>query len=169
MHRALLSFVLACALLASLALAAASSHAAPAVPPTPTSVADPFVLAAAQPLDVQPMDGIVRLTPPAGCSLFEGASPSSAEDANGAIYWSAFSNCGGVWGLRVFRYAGGASSVVALPGGALPRARGILDMEPGGLYLTGWDSKIAYRIVVPGAEPWPPVMVRDQIGLPLIR
>ena len=49
MRRALLSLILACALLASLG-ASAGASGTPAVPPTPTSAADPFALAAAQPL-----------------------------------------------------------------------------------------------------------------------
>jgi hypothetical protein len=158
------SFLLPLAILIALLLLL-SLGTAGAQPPAPAP--DPFAVAAAQPADVVVGDGVTRLAPPAGCTLFEGASPSSAEDATGAIYWSAFSQCGGIWGARVFRFAGGASSVVALPGGVMPRARGILSLERNGLYLTGWDNKTVWRIVVPGAQPFPPIMVQSRLVFPL--
>ena len=124
----------------------------------------PVLLPADAPL-ASDMATYAPLPLPSGYTAFDGAAAFSVEDASGALYVSAYGKMDGVWGERVFRCT---PSCTAVDLGVVPSARGSLSMEPGGLYLTVWDAKKIYRIRVPGAEPWPPVLVQPQIAFPLI-
>jgi len=142
-----------------LILLAAFAARAGAQPPTPSS---------SWPADAplaSDMASYVPIPLPAAFTAFDGAAAFSVEDASGALYVSAYGKMDEVWGTRVFRCAP-ACAIVDI--GVVPSARASLSLERSGLWLTPWDAKKVYRLRVPGAEPFPPVMVQSRQAFPLI-
>lgn len=103
---------------------------------------------------------VLALVPPAPYLCIGSANPISYRSADGWIYWSAHVRpaTSSDARTRVFKQQGAGPSQ-EVPIEFYGNARGLLSMEPDGLYLTTYsgDPVIPYRVQVPGfvVPAWP--------------
>jgi hypothetical protein len=85
----------------------------------------------------------MRLVPPTGYELYDGATLTAFQSSDGAVFWACCAkDAGGVFGCYVFKQAAGATVSTVVNIGARPTGRGSLTLVDGhNLALVVFDGK----------------------------